>query len=164
MGATALAVVLLKAVFQTPNIQAEKEIRNRPIQSEIAISTTGEVTGRRDTWSTGSYGITDLGNLRIAIRGCAFSGNSIHRMNLSKPPKPADPNNNKTIFSSGNRRFEILTTPLGSSCKFGGISFEIIQGTLTLKGQSFDLTGPKTLIVVDQRGNIESIEPMQISE
>ena len=63
---------------------------------------------------------------------------------------------------TGNRRFDYKTVPGGSSCKFAGLSFDIVEGRLKLLDDSFPVDDKPTLIVVDSAGEIDALVELPV--
>jgi hypothetical protein len=123
-------------------------------------NTNGEITSRRETGSTGHGGFTDIENLRIATRGLSCPGNFLHQATLANSLKTLE-TGNRRVVSSRPRQFQIETLPVVSNCKFGGISFKVIQGTCYLENPSFDPTGSPQVVPIDRSKKSKSVELLQ---
>jgi hypothetical protein len=154
MVGAALTSLCIAWAFVWPTINAESFIRDRPVQTQIELQDDGTtILSDRITYCLGDYGITEFGNIRLAIRGCTFTGKSSGGICIS---------NNWTFAGGagssgvGNRCFAFKEIPGGTLCTFGGLTLEIKHGVLKLLGKEFVVDGNDRLIIVDESGKIES--------
>jgi hypothetical protein len=155
----ALGCLYFRQAVIVPNIAAERHIRASPIKTRIREAENGEKWSDRVSYSVGQYGVSEFGNIRLAIRGGRFSGNSSSSVSLS---------NNLTFNGvgggsstgtgvTGSHGFTAYAIAGGTTCTFNGIPFDIISGKLILGGKEFDALGPPSVIVVDKNGRVESV-------
>lgn len=156
--ATAAGAILsfgIARLFVWPKVQAEAFIRNRPVQTQIELQRGGtRMTSDRITYCVGNYGVTEFGNIRIAVRGCTFSGESSSIISLANDHRTPGGGGGTGV---GNSRFTAKGIPGGSRCTFGGLTFEITNGKLKLLDQQFAVDAKDRLILIDELGRIESI-------
>ncbi|WP_233903055.1 hypothetical protein [Stieleria maiorica] len=118
---------------------------------------------RRITYSLANYGISEFGKIRLAVADKPFSGKSSGTLILSPSPALANAIANSATGGAvsytgvGNRRFEKKIIAGGASCRFGGLSFQIVDCELHLLDETFPVDGDPTLIVVDAKGRIEAV-------
>lgn len=154
MVGAALTSVGIASVFVWPRIHAESFIRNQPVQTQIEIQDDGTtITSDRITYCLGDYGITEFANIRLAVRGCTFTGKSSGGICIANSLTFAGGGGSTGV---GNRRFTSDGIPGGSVCTFGGLTLEIKNGILNLLGEEFVVDGSDRLIIVDESGKIES--------
>ena len=150
----ALTLLGIARVFAWPKIRSESFIRNHPVQTQINVHDGRKtIYSNRITYCLGDYGITEFGNIRIAIRGCTFTGRSSGGICLAND---LSFEGGGSSTESGNSRFTESEIPGGSLCTFGGLMFEIINGKLKLLGEEFLVDGHDRLIIIDESGKIES--------
>ncbi len=155
MVGAALTSLGVAWVFVWPKIHAESFIRNHPVQTQIEVNDDRTmVTSNRITYCLGDYGITEFGNIRLAIRGCTFTGKSSGGICVANNVSFAGGGGSTGV---GNRRFTADGIPGGTLCTFGGLTLEITHGRLKLLGEEFVVDGDDRLIIVDESGKIESI-------
>ena len=157
MVATAVSAVLCLLfcyVSIWPATQAENFVRNAPIQTIAEPRDDGSVSSRRITYCMGRYGVTEFGNIRLAIRGCTFTGESSGGLSLANNSKIGGGGGSTGV---GNRRFTSRGIPGGTSCTFGGFSFDITHGRLKLLGKTIDVAGPPQVVIIDESGQVESV-------
>ncbi|QDV83549.1 hypothetical protein TBK1r_24910 [Stieleria magnilauensis] len=130
-----------------------------PIRTKITVHPNGIVQTRRITYSLFDYGISEFGNIRLAVANKPFSGKSSGTLLLSSNPALANSITSDSYSATGvgNRRFEHEITADGSSCRFGGLSFEIVDCELRLLNDTFPVDESPTLIVVNAKGEIEAV-------
>ena len=110
----------------------------------------------RVTYSVGNYGISEFGNVRLAVEGKPFSGRSSHG-SLLLDSKSTKVSKRFGVTGFGKRRFEYKGIMGGSSCKFAGLSFDIVHGKMRLLDDSFPVADKPTLIVVNSKGEIGAV-------
>lgn len=113
-----------------------------------ALKDDGESAGRR-TYCMNNYGITDIGDVRIAFKGLTFSGMSSGSISLSTAPGRGG--GGRT--GSGNRRFEYNYGGGKTTCKFGGVSFSITGGVITIGGHKVAF-GKKTVVILSEERKV----------
>ncbi|GMV99019.1 MAG: hypothetical protein AMXMBFR84_01580 [Candidatus Hydrogenedentota bacterium] len=108
----------------------------------------------RVTYSKHGYGITDLGNIRIAVEGMTFDGvwksgglvvDSTERGALSGSS------------GSGNRKFAYEYVNGTTTFTFGSVSFTVTQGMLDIGGQTASVKEGRKLVIVSQSGAVQGI-------
>jgi hypothetical protein len=125
-----------------------------PIRTSITRHANGSVISSRITYSVDNYGVSELGNIRLAIEGKPYTGNSSSGPILLSGTVDGEA---QGASGAGNRRFTYQTIDGGSACTFADISFEIVNGKLSVLGQSFSVDARPTLIVVDDEGSIAGV-------
>lgn len=154
MVGAALTSLGIAWVFVRPTINAESFIRNRPVHTQIELQDDGAtILSDRFTYCLGDYGITEFGNIRLAIRGCTFTGKSGGGICISNNLTFAGGSGSSGV---GNRCFTYAGIPGGPLCTFGGLTLEIKHGVHKLLGEEFVVDGNDRLIIVDESGKIES--------
>ena len=133
----------------------------KPIQTSTTVRQNGHLVSKRITYSIGDYGICEFGNVRLAVKGKPFSGRSSGTLLLSTNSNAFSKNSGRT--GVGNRRFEHTAIPGGSSCKFAGLSFDIVNGKLKLLDASVSVNGKPTLIVVNAGGKIDALVELPLN-
>ncbi|MCW1887066.1 hypothetical protein OKA04_20175 [Luteolibacter flavescens] len=134
------------------------ELETLPLKSGVARSGS-EITGGRETWSLGSYGITDLGNLRLAFEDLPFSGSSSSGALVLATDSTHVGGGGST--GEGNRTFDHESIPGGTRVHFGGATFEIVGGKLTLADKTVDVTGPPSLVIIGKDRRIREVRPLK---
>jgi len=114
---------------------------------------------RRVTYNIPGYGVTEIGNLRLAWRGAAGDLDSSSGICIDRPDTPNGSSNSTGV---GRSRFAVKTIPGGSRCYFNNMTFDVVHKTLILDGKEFDVLGPPTLIIIGKDSHIESVR--QIGE
>lgn len=141
--------------FISSSGKATPAFLRKPIQTSITVRQNGQLVSKRMTYSIGDYGICEFGNVRLAVKGKPFSGRSSGTLLISTNSNAFSGSSGRT--GVGNRRFEHTAIPGGSSCKFGGLSFDIVNGKLKLLDVSVSVDGKPTLIVVNAEGKIDAL-------
>ena len=143
-----------------PNLSAEKYIRTQlPLTEVESKEGSPRVTSSRYTYCLGRYGITDIGKLRIAIRGCTFTGSSSGSVVFLSGPN--DPLSLGGSTGTGNRRFDHQGIPGGTAIEFGGHAFKIVEGVFQFDGQEHSAIDKPILIIIDEKGSIESVSDIE---
>ncbi|GAA5496402.1 hypothetical protein Rhal01_02585 [Rubritalea halochordaticola] len=133
------------------------QLETLPLKSDFSV-TAEEAHGTRHTYAIGNYGITDVGNLRLAFVDMAFSGSSSGSITLATKSEHSGGGGST---GSGNRRFTVNHIPHGSRCTFAGTTFEFINGKLIYGEQSIDALGPPQLILIGPHKKIIEIKPLK---
>lgn len=152
-AAAALLSLSIARLFVWPEVQAELFIRNHPVQTHVEVHDSTTMASDRITYSIGNYGVTEFGNIRLAIRGCTFGGESSGRICLANNLKFSGGGGSTGV---GNRRFTTKGIPGGTRCTFGGLTFNVEYGILSLLNQQFRIDAKDQVIVIDQFGKIEA--------
>jgi hypothetical protein len=150
--------------FLAPNYREWRSARDLedletfPLKS--AATTSGsEVTSARYTWSVGRYGVTDVGNVRLVFEDLPFSGSSSSgHIRLATTSTSGGGGGSSGV---GNRQFQYESIPGGTRCRFGGASFEIVGGKLTLAGTTVDAAGVPSLVLVGKDRKIREVRPLK---
>lgn len=130
------------------------------IQTTTEVRRGGDVVSNRITYSVGNYGVTEFGNVRLAVEGKPFSGRSSGFLLLAT--KSSDGSDIFSRTGVGNRRFENRTIAGGSACKFAGLSFEIFHGKLRLLDRTVPVDDKPKLIIVNSKGKIDDLVELPI--
>jgi hypothetical protein len=105
-------------------------------------------------YGLGDYGILEIGNHRLAIMGpCGGRGEG--RTLVATNASYAFGGGERTGFPS--MKFVSEPKLTGSTCRFGVLSFTIVNGTMTVDGRTFDLLRDSQAIVLDGAGNIQRV-------
>ena len=104
----------------------------------------------RRTYCDGTYGISEFGGIRLAVRNWTFSGRSSSGIQFHGTGSGST--------GTGKRRFTKKTVSGTSTCTFGGLTFKITAtGWLELNKRRFDVVSGQTLIVINEHGKIEFV-------
>ena len=133
-----------------------EELESTPLRSVISKTNNG-VSSSRVTYCLGSYGVTDVGNLRLVFEDLKFSGESESSLSLATQSASSRGGGSTGV---GNRRFESSGIPHGTRCKFGGVTFDLVDGNLLLDSKRIDATGDPTMVLIDAGGEIVDVRPM----
>lgn len=154
-----IAIFLPKLLeWRTAEILAELEAM--PLKSTISVSGR-KITSTHHTFSIGSYGVTDVGNLRLAFADLPFSGSSSDSITLATDSTSSGGGGSTGV---GNRKFEVKGIAHGSQCKFGGVTFEIVDGKLNFDEESIDVTGQPSLVFVGANRKFIKVKPIRTTE
>ena len=143
-------------LFIRPNVIAENRIRNAPIQTLIWPQEDGSVESSHRTYSVGQYGVTELGTIRIAVRGASNYGHSSGGITLSSNVARAN-NGGGLVARPPNQSFYHTAIKGGSKCCFAGVNFTIVYSDLNILGETIAANGEPKLILVNQSGEIETV-------
>jgi len=147
----------LENILQTLTMEATFEKLPAEVKAvalmpfETSISDEGTTVTRR-TYSMGDYGITDIGNIRIAVRGLPFGGKSSSSIRIKNIPEAG-----RSSTGSGNRRFTVTYDEAVATCTFGPLSFTISGSKLCIGERRFALGKTRQVIFVSPEGKIEGI-------
>ena len=153
MGVMAL---LLPKTREWQAAQILDELEITPLKSIVTV-TEKSITSTRHTFSVGTYGVTDVGNLRLAFADLSFPGTSSGGVTLATDSTSSGASGHTGI---DNRRWEEEGIPHGSRCKFGGVTFEIVDGKLSFGGESIDAMGQPTLVLIGTNREILELKPV----
>jgi len=134
------------------------DLRTQALQSTIEEKEDGTVRGRRATYGVNSYGITDIGMLRLAFANLPFSGHSGGTVTLKDDSQRAGGGSGST--GTGNRSFVHIDIDGGELYRFGGIEFTIVNGVFHYQEHAIDAIGTPKLIVFDDARDIVLIEEL----
>jgi hypothetical protein len=156
----ALIALVIPRVRQWQADQVLAKLEAMPLKSSISVN--GEdVHSTWHTFSVGSYGVTDIGNLRLAFEDLRFSGISSGGVVLATEGTMTGGGGSSGV---GNCRFESEGIPGGTRCTFGGITFDLVDGKLNLGDKSIDATGPPSLVVIGVDRRICEVKPLRTEE
>ena len=135
-----------------------EDLETFPLKS--AVSTHGsEVTSQRYIWSVGNYGVTDIGHLRLVFEDLPFSGSSSSSsLTLATTSTSGGGRGSSGV---GKRQFQYESIPGGTRCRFGGATFQIVGGQLTLDGTTVDATGVPSLVLIGKDRKIREVRPLR---
>jgi len=131
----------------------------------------GSLSADRRTYCHGTYGISDIGNLRIAVKDLVFSGSSssssikvgsslkwYQRLLLSIRPNRGAVTSSRGSTGHGNRRFTHVTGGKLSKtvCTFGGIKFSFVGNRAIFGNKAVSFEKPTT-VFLSLEGKLEKI-------
>ncbi|MFT5126620.1 MAG: hypothetical protein ACI8W8_000215 [Rhodothermales bacterium] len=151
-----LALVILGMIYGTEAYDQYgiNKLVHLPLNSEVSKEADGYISGTRHTFCLMGIGVTDIGNIRIAIRGLRFDGNSSGSVVISS----SSPLGSSGSTGVGARRFTEEYKDGVTTCTFGGLEFTIEQGVLKLLDREFDIADSKPqVIIVGSDGKIEDV-------
>ena len=103
--------------------------------------------------------MTDIGHLRLVFENLPFSGSSSSGyLALATTSSSGGGSGSSGV---GNHTFEYESIPGGSRCRFGGATFQIVGGQLTLAGTTVDATGVPSLVLVGTDRKIREVRPLR---
>lgn len=120
----------------------------------VSASGKQQAVASRSTYSKHGYGITDLGDVRIAVRDMTFSGGSRGgRVIISSDDRaPA-----RGTAGIGNESFTFDYAKGVTACTFGTVQFTIATGVILIDGQSVPMGQGHKLVVVGSNGTVEGV-------
>jgi hypothetical protein len=125
----------------------------------------------RRTYCHGTYGISDIGNLRIAVKGLVFSGTSTsssikvgssakwyQRLLWSIRPNRGGRTSSRGSTGHGKRRFTYASGGKQGKtvCTFGGIEFSFVDNRAIFGNKAVSFAKPTT-VFLSLEGNAEKI-------
>ncbi|MDZ4861399.1 MAG: hypothetical protein SGI88_20695 [Candidatus Hydrogenedentes bacterium] len=134
----------------------ENKLAKMPFNTAIDLSTKsatgkGQATASRETYSKNGYGITDLGDVRIAVRDMKFDSESrAGGVIISSDDRAAAGGKAGT----GNDAFIYEYAKGVTAVQFGTVTFTISNSVISIGGKSVPIGQGKKLVVVDQQGNV----------
>ena len=154
-----IPVIALLLFGIVKNLRADEDFRieelaDLALKSKVIKKDNGDISTKRHTFCFEGVGITDIGNIRIAIRGFQFSGYSSGDLMLSS----SNAGGGGGSTGAGNRKFTRKYKDGVTTCTWGGLYFSIKKGTLYIYDQKFDIvsTKPKIILIGLDR-KIESV-------
>lgn len=133
-----------------------QKLAKMPFKTTYDLSTKsatgkGQATASRETYSKNGYGITDLGDVRIAVQGMTFDGESrAGGVIISSDERlPA-----AGKAGAGNSAFIYEYAKGVTAAQFGTVNFTIANSVINIGGKSVPIGQGKKLIVVDGQGNV----------
>ncbi len=108
----------------------------------------------RRTYSQSGYGITDLGDVRIAVKGMTFPGET----RAAGVVVQSDERGVAAGKSGkGNESFAFEYGKGVTNCTFGKIKFTISKGVLNIDGHDVPIGKGRRLVVVDENGKVAAV-------
>ena len=151
-----VAAMMLPTIREWQAARGLEELRTMPLKSTITVS--GEmVRSSRHTFSMHGYGVADVGNLRLAFEDLPFNGSSSSSLTLATDSTDSGSGGST---GNGNRRFETDRIAHGSRCRFGGATFDFVNGELIFDGTTIDATGDAKLVLVGPNLRIIDVMPL----
>ena len=158
-------------VLLLPQIQ-DGQLERLPLKSSVSTLGT-EVISTRHTFSLGRYGVTDVGNLRLAFVDLPFPGGSSSELLLKsvlsfeeraglQASTPESVSKGYENLGEGDHRFVQEVTEQGVRFQFGGVNFEIVDTTLTFDEETVDLVGPPTLLLFGRDRTLLETKPLKV--
>jgi hypothetical protein len=140
-----------------------QKLAKLPFETEVsydALSASGkqQAVASRVTYSKHGYGITDLGDVRIAVRDMTFSGGTRGGRIIISSEDRAKAAGTAGI---GNETFAFDYAKGVTACTFGTIQFTIATGVIMIDDQSVPMGQGHKLVVVDAQGNVEGVYAIQ---
>jgi hypothetical protein len=134
----------------------ERRLAALPFRTSVvydSISGTGkpQATASRETYSKNGYGITDLGDVRIAVRGMTFPDESRAAGVVISSDDRARAAGRGGI---GNAAFAYEYERGVTTCTFGTIQFTISKAVISIAGKSVPIGRGRKLIVMDDNGGL----------
>ncbi|MBD3265198.1 hypothetical protein GF373_00890 [bacterium] len=129
---------------------SEQDIVLLPFKAKVL---PGGKSVSRETYCHGNYGITELGKVRLAVRGLKFSGSS---NSTSIPVYPTSSGTKSGITGTGNRKFVYDFNGFESVCHFGGYKFTVKNGFLYWGGTPIQVNVASVLFI-DEKGRAEKV-------
>lgn len=134
----------------------ERKLAKLPFKTMIDLSTKSasgrpQATASRETYSRSGYGITDIGDVRIAVRDMTFNGESRAGGIVIASDDRAPAGGRSGI---GNESFVFEYARGVTACTFGSVQFTISKSVINIGGKSIPLGQGRKLVVVDQQGNV----------
>ena len=152
-----VAAMMLPAIREWQVERNLEELRTKRLKSVITVS--GErVRSSRQTFSMHGYGVTDVGNLRLAFEDLPFNGSSSSSLTLATDSTDSGPGGST---GNGNRKFETERIAHGSRCRFGGATFEFVNGELVFGETKVDATGDAKLVLIS--GNLKVVDVIPLA-
>lgn len=148
------------------DVQPESEMTNDarklaklPFETAVSydsMSASGkqQAVASRVTYSKHDYGITDLGDVRIAVRDMTFSGGTRGGRVIVSSEDRAKASGSAGI---GNESFSFNYEKGVTACTFGTVQFTIELGVITIDGRSVPMGKGHKLVVVDPQGNVDGV-------
>lgn len=133
-----------------------RKLAKMPFKTSVDLSTKSasgkaQATASRETYSKNGYGITDIGDVRIAVQGMTFDGESrAGGIVISSDDRAAVGGKAGT----GNSAFVYEYAKGVTAVQFGTVNFTIAKSVISIGGKSVPIGQGKKLIVVDGQGNV----------
>ena len=156
----ACATAVADRVFLSWRRDAERTIRSTPTSTNFEIHKNSSIhtslTASETHYSLGSYGVMEIANTRIAVRGYVHYGSSGSSSGITLATD-CDITGSGGSHGGSGLCFSDKRILGGSHCVFGPISFDIIDGTMYLAGREFDVVKNSQCIIIDETGAVETI-------
>ena len=156
-----LMVLILPKMQEWEDAKVLQELEASPLKSKLSMRGNGKVVSTRHTYSMGSYGVTDVGSIRLVIQNLPFSGSSKSSLTIQTV---ASESGWRGSSGTGNRRFETVGIPGGSKCIFGGIEFQFTNSKLKVGDKTIDASGEATLVLIGEDREVVEIKKMNVTE
>ena len=157
--AVCLTAVVDRAFFAWRR-DAERTIRSTPTSTTFGINKNSSIhsslTASETDYSLGSYGVMEVANTRIAVRGYVDFGSSGSSGAITLATD-CDLTGAGGSHGGSGHYFAHRRVLGGSHCVFGPISFDIIDGIMYLLDREFDVINGAQCIIIDGNGAIEEI-------
>lgn len=130
-----------------------RELRSLPLKTDIQVEANGDVSASRVTFGLGSYGVTDIGRIRLVLQNLPQGGNGGSGQAMLKCSE-------EHMFGAGDAtgtgksRFQSQNIKGGGQFTFGSIEFSIIDCVFHYKDYSVSATNSPILIFIDEAGDI----------
>ncbi|MCC6695542.1 MAG: hypothetical protein IT365_07920 [Candidatus Hydrogenedentes bacterium] len=140
-----------------------QKLARLPFETAVSYDSTSaggkpQAVASRSTYSKHGYGITDLGDVRIAVRDMEFNGGTKGGAIVISSEDRAKAGGRAGI---GNETFNFDYAKGVTTCTFGTIQFTVQQGVLTIGGRSVPMGKGHKLVVLDAQGNVEGVYAIQ---
>jgi hypothetical protein len=134
----------------------ERKLAKLPFKTVIDLSTKSasgrpQATASRETYSRAGYGITDIGDVRIAVKDMTFNNESRAGGIVISSDDRAPAGGKSGI---GNESFVFEYARGVTACTFGSVQFTISKSVINIGGKSIPIGQGRKLVVVDQQGNV----------
>lgn len=133
-----------------------RKLAKMPFKTTFDLSTKsstgkGQATASRETYSKNGYGITDIGDVRIAVQDMKFDDESrAGGVIISSDDRLAAGGKSGT----GNSLFNYEYAKGVSAVQFGTVSFTIAKSVISIGGKSIPIGQGKKIVLVDGQGNV----------
>lgn len=136
-----------------------RKLAKLPFETSISydsMSASGkqQAVASRATYSKHDFGITDLGDVRIAVRGMTFDGGTKGGRVIISSEDRAKAAGTAGI---GNESFSFQYEKGSTNCSFGTIHFSIEQGVITIGGRTVPMGKGHKLVILDEQGAVEGV-------
>ena len=140
-----------------------QKLARLPFETVVTYDSTSasgkpQAVASRSTYSKHGFGITDLGDVRIAVRDMEFDGGTKGGAIVISSEDRAKASGRAGI---GNESFNFDYAKGVTSCTFGTIQFTVQQGVLTIGGRTVPMGKGHKLVVLDGQGNVEGVYAIQ---
>lgn len=108
----------------------------------------------------GDYAVLDIGSIRLAVESEPVSRPPLPHRKRSQVRYRLEPKNNRERRGhrqTGRVRFSHRNIDYGCTCNFVGLSFDIVNDNLHLRGDSYPVEGAQRVIIIDATGKIKDV-------